>query len=196
MTQYISKSALVAEIERRMKSIRMAFSMQGILHGHDRAYANAQYDAFNSLLSFLDTLEVKEIGLDLGDSKGDTGTKTVFNDSKVLEISRNGNPRIVENGDLEEAARKIGQKYFPDENNIWARPNYEAMAAANAFKEGYHWKEEQCQKTIELAEDHAYLAGQEKMIDKACEFIETYPHLFMGVLRSEVIEDFKNYMKG
>lgn len=27
-------------------------------------------------------------------------------------------------------------------------------------------------------------------IEKACEFIETYPHLFMGVLRSEVIEDF------
>ena len=33
-------------------------------------------------------------------------------------------------------------------------------------------------------------------IGKACEFIETYPHLFMGVLRNEVIEDFKNYMKG
>ena len=31
-------------------------------------------------------------------------------------------------------------------------------------------------------------------IEKACEFIETYPHLFMGVLRSEVIEDFKKYM--
>lgn len=31
-------------------------------------------------------------------------------------------------------------------------------------------------------------------IEKACEFIETYPHLFMGVLRSEVIEDFKEYM--
>ena len=46
----------------------------------------------------------------------------------------------------------------------------------------------------------AYRNGAEwadkTMIDKACEFIETYPHLFMGVLRSEVIEDFKNYMKG
>ena len=31
-------------------------------------------------------------------------------------------------------------------------------------------------------------------IEKACEFIETYPHLFMGVLISEVIEDFKKYM--
>lgn len=32
-------------------------------------------------------------------------------------------------------------------------------------------------------------------IEKACEFIETYPYLFMGHLRSEVIEDFKNYLK-
>lgn len=33
-------------------------------------------------------------------------------------------------------------------------------------------------------------------IDKACAFLETYPHMFMGVLRSEIIEDFKKYMKG
>ena len=32
-------------------------------------------------------------------------------------------------------------------------------------------------------------------IEKVCEFIETYPHLFMGVLRSELIEDFRNYIK-
>ena len=64
MKQYIDKSAIVAEIERRKECIRMAFSMQGILHGHDRAYASAQYDAFNSLLSFLDTLEVKDVDLE------------------------------------------------------------------------------------------------------------------------------------
>lgn len=33
-------------------------------------------------------------------------------------------------------------------------------------------------------------------IKKACEFMETYPHMFMGVMRTEMIEDFKNYMKG
>jgi len=32
-------------------------------------------------------------------------------------------------------------------------------------------------------------------IKKACEFMETYPHMFMGVMRTEMIEDFKNYMK-
>ena len=34
------------------------------------------------------------------------------------------------------------------------------------------------------------------LIEKACEFIETYPRLFMGVLRSEAVADFKNYIKG
>lgn len=48
--------------------------------------------------------------------------------------------------DLEEAAKKAGQKYFPDKDNIWARPNYEAMAAANAFKEGAEWQKEQFEK--------------------------------------------------
>ena len=53
------------------------------------------------------------------------------------------------------------------------------------------WTEEpeSGQENIEYTRTDAF-------IKKACEFIETYPHLFMGVLRSEVIEDFKNYMKG
>lgn len=33
------------------------------------------------------------------------------------------------------------------------------------------------------------------LIEKACAFLETYPHMFMGVLRSEMIEDFKKYIK-
>jgi uncharacterized protein YbcC (UPF0753/DUF2309 family) len=48
--------------------------------------------------------------------------------------------------DLEEAAKKAGQKYFPDENNIWARPNYEAKAAEYAFKDGANWQKEQMMK--------------------------------------------------
>ena len=41
-----------------------------------------------------------------------------------------------------------------------------------AFKAGAKWQKEQDQSTIELAEDHAYLAGQEQMIDKACEWLK------------------------
>ena len=38
-------------------------------------------------------------------------------------------------------------------------------------------------------------ARTDAFIEKACTFLETYPHMFMGVLRSEMIEDFKNYME-
>lgn len=34
------------------------------------------------------------------------------------------------------------------------------------------------------------------LIERACEFMETYPHMFMGVMRTEMIEDFKQYLKG
>ena len=65
--------------------------------------------------------------------------------------------------DLEEAAKNVGQKYFPDEYNIWARPNYEAVKVECAFKDGANWQKAQDQSIIELAEDHAMLAGMEKM---------------------------------
>ena len=53
-----------------------------------------------------------------------------------------------------------------------------------------NWK---FQKTI--SDDIEY-THTDTFIEKACEFLETYPHMFMGKLRSEMIEDFKNYMKG
>ena len=48
--------------------------------------------------------------------------------------------------DLEEAAKNVGQKYFPDEDNIWARPNYEAVKAECAFMDGAKWQKEQLMK--------------------------------------------------
>lgn len=66
----IDKDAVVAEIEKRIKAIRKTFNEHSILsvvdrtYGVDRTYANAQSDAFKSLLPFLDTLEVKEVDLE------------------------------------------------------------------------------------------------------------------------------------
>ena len=67
--------------------------------------------------------------------------------------------------DLEEAARKAatwhsrveGEKFFPND--------YQKFIA------GAQWQKQQDQSTIELAEDHAYLAGQEKIIAKACDWL-------------------------
>lgn len=33
---------------------------------------------------------------------------------------------------IEQEAQRLGQMYFPDESNIWARPNYEAQFVSNA----------------------------------------------------------------
>lgn len=62
--ELIDKDKVVKEVERRVEAIRKAFNEPGILSGVDRTYANAQSDAFKSLLPFLDTLEVKEMDLE------------------------------------------------------------------------------------------------------------------------------------
>lgn len=39
----------------------------------------------------------------------------------------------------EEKAKELGQKYFPDSANIWARGNFESHAAESACMEMYEW---------------------------------------------------------
>lgn len=59
MEQYIPKSALVAEIERRIK--KYATIDVGNSSELDALYG-AKCHALKSILTFLDTLEVKEVG--------------------------------------------------------------------------------------------------------------------------------------
>lgn len=47
----------------------------------------------------------------------------------------------------------------------------------------------------EKTEDDVEYTRTDAFIKKACEFLETYPHMFMGKLRSEMIEDFKKYIE-
>ena len=58
MKQYIDKSALVAEIERRISVLKANESVISMLAG------GMFVNEFKDLLSFLDTLEVKEVDLD------------------------------------------------------------------------------------------------------------------------------------
>lgn len=90
MTQYISKADVVAEIERRIKEIRIGL-MQGLLHGYERAYATAQYSAFNSLITFLDILEVKEVDLDRDIRTYLTNRFNIYEDG-VLQSKKSGLP--------------------------------------------------------------------------------------------------------
>ena len=58
MEQYISKSALVAEIERRISVLKANESVISMLAG------GMFVNEFKDLLSFLDTLEAKEVELE------------------------------------------------------------------------------------------------------------------------------------
>ena len=58
MTQYISKSALVAEIERRKQ---VAF---GWMETAPNDAIEAEIELCDNILSFIDTLEVKDVDLD------------------------------------------------------------------------------------------------------------------------------------
>ena len=182
MEKYISKSILVAEIERRIKEYQST--------GDD--YWFPVIENLKVILSFLDTLEVKEVqeptAADRGmveeiiinlkrveqdyhidltkeikwlrskvkkavsrtpadieaamqeveeKSRAFTEAHQGENSDKILAQMRGEEPVSEE---LEEAAKNVGQKYFPDEYNIWARPNYEAVKAECAFMDGAMWQ--------------------------------------------------------
>ena len=93
--ELIDKDALVAEIERRKEVVDDPIILDNDLIIGER-------NAYIRLLSFINTLEVKEV-------------------------------------DLEEKATQLSQKYFPDEENIWARPNIEAQRCKNACIEMVEW---------------------------------------------------------
>ena len=50
---------------------------------------------------------------------------------------------------INQKAKELGQKYFPDENNIWARPNYEAQYVESACKEMIEWADKEV-KEVDL----------------------------------------------
>ena len=79
MAQYIDKSALVAEIEKR-------------INFNEKLNAHSRLDECNAILSFIDTLEVIEIGVDVGSPEGDLGRKTVQvidADGNISEVTFN-----------------------------------------------------------------------------------------------------------
>lgn len=94
---------------------------------------------------------------------------------------------------IKEKAHELGQVYFPDECNIWARQNYEAQNVESA-----------CMKMAEWIDEHP----KEGMVslDKVCEWLDNnFMNLIWGATRSvysgnfatvdEMIESFNNAMR-
>lgn len=145
------KEKIKSEIQRLIKAYSPIQSAEG----------KYKVEAYEDLLSFIESLEEEPVS-----------------------------------NDLEEAARKIatrhshitGDTYYA--NDAWF------------FKKGAQWQKQQDQSTIELAEDHAYLAGQEQIIDKACEFLRSHIDKQLVIYhentwrsRDEFIEGFKKAME-
>ena len=85
--------------------------------------------------------------------------------------------------EIRNKAYELGQKYFPNANNVWARANIEAQYVSSACTEMAEWM-------------------QKKMIEKACEWLKAYANDF-GVPESEsgkvyvddLVEGFINAME-
>lgn len=136
-------------------------------------------NCYNNLLFFIDSLEqpIKRTPADI-----EAAMQEVEEKSKLFTEAHKDD--VVSNDtidDLEEAARKTGQKYFPNENNIWARPNYEAKKVEYAFKEGAQWQKEQAVKWLKENKDHP--------------FIECEDPCLSGYLTDKFIEGFKKAME-
>lgn len=81
MIQYVDKSAVIAEIEKLKGKVNDGSS-----------YCNGWQHALRMLELSLDTLEVKEIGVDIDPFEGDLGRKTVQvidADGNIKEITFN-----------------------------------------------------------------------------------------------------------
>jgi hypothetical protein len=143
MTKYINKAAVVAEIEGRLKVLNK-----------DRDFNYLQTKELEVLLSFLNTLEVKEVE-----------EETISEDLEYAALLHYPKmSRISEPHGFIPADNK--SHYLGDANEDNRK----------AFIAGAQWQKEQDQSTIELAEDHSYFAGSEntrkKLIDKACEWLK------------------------
>ena len=103
----------------------------------------------------------------------------------------------IKNSDLEEACDEYYDETWDEHggkamvvdgcHDIW----FPSQATDDFFKAGAQWQKEQDQSTIELAEDHAMLAGMEKMkeemIDKVCKWLAKHWRKYVWLTDNDVI---------
>ena len=120
----IDKSALVAEIEKR----------KGMCDNHYGDYWNGCYNTFTDILSFINTLEVKEEEEEPVSEGLDMEIDYYLRELQSFKSEHGIDCYTVSIEDMNEICRHFA-----------------------------NWQKEQDQSIIELAEDHAMFAGMEKM---------------------------------
>lgn len=110
MAQYIDKAAIIAEIERRKSQfISQAESFREIGRKEQENYFAALASNMNSLSCFINTLEVIEVGFDLGDPNGDKSSEYIV-DTKNLE-TKEVNLEKENNKELEDEILALNKRY-------------------------------------------------------------------------------------
>ena len=94
MKQYISKDALVAEIEKS-KAEALQKKSQCKRHGLEKIMH--QISAYNKVLSFIDTLEVKEVGISIPNIDDTLKEEGLDPDSKEAKVFKESYYMALEN---------------------------------------------------------------------------------------------------
>lgn len=137
---------------------------------------STEYLLLHELLSFIDSLEEEPVSNDLEEACDEYYNET---------WDEHGGKAMVVDGC----------------HDIW----FPSQATDDFFKAGAQWQKQQDQLTIELAEDHAMLAGMEKMrqemIDKVCKWLVKHWREYVWLTDNDVIHfghwehDFKKAME-
>lgn len=151
--------------KEKLDAIRAEIHRLVGVRGYDREMAN-------DLFAFMDSLPNELVSDDLGDYIDELSKQ--FPDVSFAKLSRiairvsrwqrnqdvkNKLPKVISRTDLDEYAYQCAY----DMSNDWAIDNPTWHDVEDACKLGAKWQEKQDQSTIELAEDHAMLAGMNKM---------------------------------
>lgn len=76
---------------------------------------------------------------------------------------------------IKQKAKEIGQKYFPDEHNIWARGNIEAKYAEFAFIEGVGYADKNPKEGL-------------VSLNKVCEWLKNNVYEYTSVVNHDTEE--------
>lgn len=100
-------------------------------------------------------------------------------------------------------AHQLAEKYFPDSQNIWARPNIESQKVKYACIEMAEWLEKaMIEKTCGIAKDifenKPEMVNKEKFIEKAVKYLEAnFPDIenVGGWYKESFINNFRKAME-
>lgn len=184
MEQYIDKSALAAEIERRLRLVT-EMSKSGVGFTKNNPILEFAISEYKDILSFIDTLEAKEVQeepVNRTPAYVEAAMQEVEEKSKAFTEAHQG-----ENADTILAQMRgeepVSEKLKEEIDNYVKRNGYDGLDSIEEVK---------------YIANHFAKWQKQQLIDKACEWIKEKwdDNYTMPIIIDSVIDDFKSYMEG